>query len=335
VSGARRAGSASPARRTAARRGVPTLAAHLGEAHGIRVTALDQLDLGVYRVDRADGESWVARLFPALRHRAQVDGDAEILDRLAGLEYPAERLATAHPVSMHEGQPVLVTEYVTPVPLAERREAIVAGGGLRALGWLLGRLHTLASADTGALARPGGAWHHLADGSPADEVQALAQIVDEAAPSVSLGERRRYDALRGAVDELDTGEGLPAAFSHADFVMANVVAPGGGRMVVVDWSGAGQAPRAHALAFLLWSVGFGGDLARVDRAVDGYRRQVTPEPEELARLDTLVASRPLLLQAWAFATGRRPLAEAVRGIPKTREHAAAIAERARAAFARG
>ncbi len=93
----------SPALRTAARRGVPTLAAHLSEAHGIEVTALDQLDLGVYRVNRADGESWVARVSPALRPRDQVEGDAEILRRLAELNYPAERVAGDRPVSVHEG----------------------------------------------------------------------------------------------------------------------------------------------------------------------------------------------------------------------------------------
>ncbi|HEV3047972.1 MAG TPA: hypothetical protein VGY13_11505 [Solirubrobacteraceae bacterium] len=51
--------------------------------------------------------------------------------------------------------------------------------------------------------------------------------------------------------------------------------------MVIDWAGAGQAPRMWSLAFLLWSVGFGGDLARVDRAVAGYRSRVVPVPEEL------------------------------------------------------
>ena len=58
------------------------------------MTEIAQLDLGVYRVDRADGDSWVARLFPAVRPREHVDGDAEILRWLAALDYPAERPAT-------------------------------------------------------------------------------------------------------------------------------------------------------------------------------------------------------------------------------------------------
>jgi Ser/Thr protein kinase RdoA (MazF antagonist) len=310
---------------------VPRLAAHLGDTYATEVTEIAQLDLGVYRVDRADGPSWVARLFPEVRPRAHVDGDAEILGWLAEVDYPAERLATPDPVSMHEDQPLLVTEYVTPVPRYERRTAIAAAGGLRVLGWLLGRLHTL----EGAPPRAGGAWHHLADGDPRAELGALRGLVAEAAASVPARGRRRYDAVRDAVDALDAGDGLATAFTHPDFVMANVVAPGNGTMVLVDWSGAGRGPRMCSLGFLLWSVGFGRDLARVDRTVDGYRRHLTPEPEELARLEALIAARPILFEAWAFAMGRKPLAEAAGGLPAIRERAAAIAARARAAFAEG
>ena len=125
------------------------------------------------------------------------------------------------------------------MPSAERRQAIVAASGLRALGWLLGRLHTL----DGVTTRAGGAWHHLADGDPAAEGDALRALVEDTASSVPPRGRRRYDEVREAVRTLDTGAGLPVAFSHPDFVMANVVAPGDGTMVLVDWSGAGYAPR--------------------------------------------------------------------------------------------
>jgi Ser/Thr protein kinase RdoA (MazF antagonist) len=319
----------TPARRIAARRGVPKLAAHLAEAYATEVTEVAQLDLGVYRVDRAEGPSWVARLFPEVRPRALVDGDAEILGWLADADYPAERLAAPEPVSVLEGQPLLVTEYVPPVPRYERRTAIAAAGGLRVLGWLLGRLHTL----EGAPARDGGAWHHLVDGDPRAEVIALQSLVSDAAASVPARGRRHYDAVREAVAALDAGDGLATALTHPDFVMANVVAPGDGTMVLVDWAGAGRASRVWSLGFLLWSVGYAGDLARVDRTVDGYRRHLTLEPDELARLEALVATRPIVFEAWGFATGRKPLAEAAGGLPAIRERAAAIAARARAAFA--
>jgi Ser/Thr protein kinase RdoA (MazF antagonist) len=321
----------TPARRIASRRGVPKLAAHLGETYATEVTEVAQLDLGVYRVDRADGPSWVARLFPDVRPRARVDGDAEILRWLAHMDYPAECLAAPEPVTVLDGQPLLVTEYVPPVPRYERRTAIAAAGGLRVLGWLLGRLHTL----QGAPDHDGGAWHHLADGDPRAEVAALQGLVTEAGAEVPARGRRRYDAVREAVEALDPGVGLPTAFTHPDFVMANVVAPGDGTMVLVDWAGAGRAPRMWSLGFLLWSVGYAGDLARVGRIVDGYRRHLTPEPDELARLEALVAARPVVFEAWGFATGRRPLAEAAAGLPAIRERAGAIAARAHAGFAAG
>jgi Ser/Thr protein kinase RdoA (MazF antagonist) len=321
----------TPAQRLAVRRGVPRLAAHLSDTYGIEATGIDQLDLGVYRVDRADGPSWVARLFPAVRSRAHVEGDAEILRWLATVDYPAERLATPEPVSVLEDQPLLVTQYVTPVPLYERRTAVAAAGGLRVLGWLLGRLHTLDDAPP----RAGGAWHHLTDGNPQAELEVLQGLVAEAATSVRARSRRRYDAVREAVDALDAGDGLATAFTHPDFVIANVVVPGDGTLVLVDWSGAGHAPRMCSLGFLLWSVGLAGDLARVDRTIDGYRRHLTPEPEELERLEALIVARPVVFEAWGFAMGRKPLAEAAAGLPAIRERAVAIAARARAAFAAG
>lgn len=317
--------------RIAPRRGVRTLGAHLHAQYGVDVTGLVQLDLGVYRVDLADGESWVARLFPAIRPRSCVDGDAEILEFLAEQEYPAERPVTENPVSEIAGHPLLVTEHVASVPRSDRRAGIVAAGGLRALGAMLGRLHALEGG--GSVARVGGAWHHLADGGPGAEIDALGRLLDHPATPVPARDTRRYESLRDAVRELDGGHGLPIAFTHPDFVMANVVVAIDGRMVLVDWAGAGQAPRMWSLAFLLFSVGFGGDLARVERVIAGYGRHIHPEPEELARLDTLITSRPIIFEAWGFATGRRPLAEAVRGVPAAHERAAAIAARARRAFA--
>ena len=175
----------------------------------------------------------------------------------------------------------------------------------------------------------GGSWHHLADGGPGDELATLAELLDAAAPA---GQKRAYRTLRDAVAELDGGDGLPRALAHPDFVLANAVATTDGQMVMVDWARSGSAPRAWPLAFLLWSVGFGGDLQRVDRAVAGYRRHVRPEAEELARLGELIRVRPVVFDAWAFAAGRKRLGEAVSGVARGGELAEAIADRARAAF---
>jgi Ser/Thr protein kinase RdoA (MazF antagonist) len=313
------------------RRGVDGLPGHLEASYGVEARRVEELDLGVVRVDLADGRGWVARLFPAGRPLARARGDAEILDALAALDYPAERCANPEPVTVLDGQPVLVTELVAGVPRPERREAIRSAGGLAALGWLLGRLHTLPSAPP--LDRPGGAWHHLADGSPADEIAALADLLAATAPRAGSSGAAGYRRLQVEVELLDDASGLPESFVHPDFVLANVVATPESRLVLVDWTGAGRAPRAWSLAFLLWSVGYGGDLRRVDRTVAGYRRNVAPEPEELERLDSLIRARPTVFDAWAFCTGRKTLEQATADIAASRETAAAIARRARAAFA--
>ncbi|HEY6312604.1 MAG TPA: hypothetical protein VIY52_17630 [Streptosporangiaceae bacterium] len=54
-------------RRIAARPAGDRIARHLQARYGIAVSGLAELDLGVYRVDRADGPAWVARVFPAAR----------------------------------------------------------------------------------------------------------------------------------------------------------------------------------------------------------------------------------------------------------------------------
>lgn len=41
------------------------LRSHLETSYGIEVSGLAELDAGVFRVARADGPDWVARLFPA------------------------------------------------------------------------------------------------------------------------------------------------------------------------------------------------------------------------------------------------------------------------------
>jgi hypothetical protein len=84
----------------------------------------------------------VARRFPAARSKEAARGDADLLRFLAAQDFPAERLAAPDPLSVLHGQSVLVTEYVEPVP-RERRAATKNCGGLRHLGAMLGRLHTL------------------------------------------------------------------------------------------------------------------------------------------------------------------------------------------------
>ena len=313
--------------------------AHLEDEYGIRVSKMSELDQGVFRVSRPVGPDWVARIFPAARPVSAVAGDAEILRFLAGHRFRAERPAASDPVSELDGQGVLVTEYVDDVPRQQRRDEIRRLGGFWTLGVMLGELHTLPGSDgapgaPGAIARPGGAWHHLAEGLPRDEIAAAARILDEAEECIPAGEQKAYAALRAEVAGLDGGGGLPHALTHPDFVLANVIPSPSRGMVMVDWTGSGQGPRLWSLAFLLYAAG-GRGINRVDSAITGYLTQVRPEPEELARLAGLIRVRPAMFGVWAVGQGRKSVAEAWRGVTETRALTDAVAARALTAFGRG
>ena len=307
------------------------LALHLEQTYGIAVAGVAELDHGVMRVDRRDGPAWVARRFAATRPLERSHGDAGILAGLEQLAFPAERAATAEPVSLLDGRAVLVTGLVPAVPRAQRRDAIRAAGGLPALGALLGRLAMLEH-PTPAFARPGGAWHHLVDGSPADELSAARALVDETSAIAPPAERGRIARIAQALATADGGAGLPEAFVHPDLTLPNVVAPPDGGLTLVDWAGAGRAPRACALAFALWAAA-GDDPRRIDRMVAGYRSRVEPTADELDRLPALVRARPFMFDAWAFWRGRKSLEEVTRALAASARRADEVADRARRAFA--
>ncbi len=320
----------SARRRIAPRPARDDIAQHLQDQYGIVVTAVSEMDLGVYRVDRAAGDSWVARVFPAERPESAVAGDAEILRFLERHDFASERVPAPEPLSVLHGQPVLVTEYVPPVPRHERAATIREHGGLRRLGEILGRLHAL-PASGGALARPGGAWHHLTDGLPRDEISAAQALLADCQDRVPLAERKHYEMLRRELADADTGTGLPQALIHPDFVLANVIASAQRGPVLVDWTGAGRGPRAWSLAFLLFAEG-ARNPPRADLVVAGYRRQLSLEAEERRRLQAMMPVRAVVLAAWSFCLGRSSLPEAARTAAEARATAEVIGPRVVAAL---
>jgi Ser/Thr protein kinase RdoA (MazF antagonist) len=306
------------------------LQSHLMSHYGIAVSQTTELDVGVFHLRRPGGPSWVARRFPAARSVEAARGDADILGFLAAQGFPAERLAAPEPLSDLDGQTVLVTEYVEPVPRRDRRATIKDHGGVRHLGALLGRLHTLSG--PGAPSRAGGAWHHLADGSPPEEIAAAIRMLDATEETLPAEERAGCATLRRELEALDSGDGLPQALVHPDFVLANVVASADRGVVLVDWTGAGRAARAWSLAFLLFAEG-AKNLARVDLVVAGYRDHVDLEPDELDRLPALARARPLTLAVWSLCQGRQTVADTVAQVADVTELAEAVGARARTAFA--
>ncbi len=307
------------------------LAAHLETTYGIRVAGMTRLDGGVFRVDRHDGPSWVARLFPAARPIEAVEGDAEVLRFLEQQGFAAERCAHPEPVSTLDGQGVLVSGHV------DGAKPDGGVGTLRTLGDMLGRLHTL-PIESGAVARDAGSLHHwsVRGGLPSEDIGAAMSWLAKAAPAVQPHDRAAFDSLRDQVAGADDCNDLPRAFIHPDFYLANAIATPDGGLVVIDWTGAGRGPRIASLALLLWlsvvrNPG-GPGLGAVDAAISGYRSHVRLDPEELARLPGAVVKLSLILECFFFSIGRKALPAIVTDLSATADLAHGIAARARDAF---
>jgi len=287
------------------RSGDDKLASHLEAVYGVSVTRSRELDLGVYRIDRADGSAWIARVSPAIKDVDAVRSDAALLAWLTSTGFPAERSAAPQPVSVLDGQGVLVTEFARGRALAAQPPTF------ELLGRLLGQLHSTDADRQPAALRPGGAWHHLLPGgSPEQEGTAIRALLRDARHRVPAGAADRYDTLLAAVDAWDSCADLPHALVHPDFVPRNAIGQPDGEVTIIDWAGTGRGPRIVSLGCLLWSAGPGKNTAA---AITGYREFITLEPAEVDRLHAAMRLRPLVLACWTFATGRDSLANVTDG----------------------
>lgn len=108
---------------------------HLRERYGIEVTGVVGLDAGVFRVDRRDGPSWVARLFPADRALADVEqlpDGGDLLARTTGVCQVVPGPAGAESSARARMERSLVTRFAVPAaPLKPGRFAAVLGAMLR------------------------------------------------------------------------------------------------------------------------------------------------------------------------------------------------------------
>ena len=73
----------------------------------------------------------------------------------------------------------------------------------------------------------------------------------------------------------------------------------------------------------------------VEVAVSRYRKRISLEPEELARLEGAIGGRPLMIDCWSFCHGRLSLAETVEQMDANSDLAKKIAVQARQAFSAG
>jgi Ser/Thr protein kinase RdoA (MazF antagonist) len=267
------------------------LLAHIRDHYRIDAVAATRISAHktyVFRIDRTDGDPWIARAFPPARPKSGVEGDAAILRFLERQDFPAERLAVEDAVSGFAGSTVLVTGFVENRPFPKVSEK------LGMMGNLLGRLHALPLDES--VSRPGGASGEdpAHEGSPRQDLMAALAFLDAVDTKVSASERERFEQLRELVLSADDGDGLPEALIHGnmlhnpDHALLTDHGPVG-----INWMSAGRGPRLADFAWLMW--GTWRDPDAIDAAVSGYRRHIELTDEELDRFEAIMYLRPLFL----------------------------------------
>jgi Ser/Thr protein kinase RdoA (MazF antagonist) len=288
------------------------LLAHLRDRYGIDAVAATKASRHndhVFRVDRRDGDPWIARVFPPARPEANVEGDAAILRFLEWQEYPAEQLATEEGVSEFDGSSVLVTRFVAGRLLPSPAVGVEGNEKFAIMGDLLGRLHALPVDES--VTRPGGASGEdpAHEGGPRQDLLAALAFLDAVDTKVAAPARERFDQLRDRVRSADDGAGLPEALLHGNLLHApDHVIVGEGGPVAIQWKGAGRGPRLADFAYLMWGTGLNAEW--IDAAVGAYRRHAELTDEELERLEAVMWVRPLYLACFdwrrCLASGRQP-----------------------------
>jgi Ser/Thr protein kinase RdoA (MazF antagonist) len=283
------------------------LLAHLRDHYGIDAVAATKISRHndhVFRIDRRDGDPWIARVFPPARPRAGVEGDAAILRFLERQDYPAERLAVDDAVSAFDGSSVLVTQFVTGRLLPSPAVGPEGSEKFAIMGDLLGRLHALPFDES--VSRPGGASGEdpSREGSPRQDLLAALSFLDAVDTKVAAAGREQFDHLRDQVRSADNGQGLPEALLHGNLLHApdHVIVSGHGP-VAIQWKAAGRGPRLADFAYLMWGTFLNADW--IDAAVGAYRQHVELTDDELDRLEAVMYVRPLYLVCFGY---RRSLA---------------------------
>jgi Ser/Thr protein kinase RdoA (MazF antagonist) len=278
------------------------LLAHLQGRYGIEPVAATKLSVHktyVFRIDRKDGDPWVARAFPPARPRAGVEGDAAILRFLERQDYPAERLAAEDAVSDFDSSTVLVTRFIQGSQLPDGVEKFAM------MGDLLGRLHALPYDES--VSRPGGASGEdpSREGAPRQDLMAALAFLDAVDTKVPTAERERFERLRNKVRSADDGHGLPEGLLHGNLLHAPdhaILSEQG--PIAINWKASGRGPRLADFAYLIWGTGSWNprqpNQERIEAAVRGYRQHIQPTDDELDRLEAVMYIRTLYLTCFGY-----------------------------------
>jgi len=273
--------------------GLDRLPDHLASAYGVKVKTTKQLDHGVFRVDLAKGGPWIVRVFPSDRPLADVKGDAAVLRFLESKGFPAERCVAD--VSEFEGQGVLVTDFIKgPKPTPNTANQ-------RKLGDLLGRLHAMTGAPKAVRRESGGLHLYTVDCTVGSEIETARASLKSAA---FRGTDKAWDALSAGLKSAQDFSSMPKALLHPDPGCVSAISSGG-RLVPIDWAGAGFGPRILGLGLLLVACAAGNTFNRewADAIMGAYTKHITLTDAELDRLEDAIAHRPLIHEAYSWGVG--------------------------------
>jgi Ser/Thr protein kinase RdoA (MazF antagonist) len=288
------------------------LLAHLRDHHRIDATAATPVSRHndhVFRIDRGDGDPWIARVFPPARPKENVEGDAGILRFLERQGYPAERPATEDPVSTFDGSSVLVTKFIDGHLLPSPAVGAEGAEKFKIMGDLLGRLHALPLDES--VTRLGGASGEdpSHEGAPRQDLLAALSFLDAVDTKVAPETREHFDQLRAQVASADDAQGLPESLVHGnlmhapDHVIVTDRAP-----IAIQWKGSGRGPRLADFAYLMWGTWLNPEW--IAAAATAYRQHIELTTEELDRLEAVMHIRPLYLAAFdwrrSLESGRQP-----------------------------
>ncbi|KAN0102802.1 kinase-like protein [Hyaloscypha variabilis] len=301
---------------------------HLSIRYNTAVSQISELDQNVYRVDRINDSSWVARAFSPSLPLSVLSEHVEILRFLEQQNFPAERLVDPEPISTTStGCHILITHFV------EGRRPRKGEHLFPRLGHLLGKLHTLPIPLLSAMTRKGGAWHHIShSGGPNEEVEAALTLLSNTKSRVSDTQLSLYEELRSSLLKVGDLSDLPQRFTHPDIVPSNaIISSIDDSLAIVDWMGSGTGPRVASLGYLLWAAG-SRSMAAVNGVIAWYSKLISLEEAEVEKLESAILFRPLVLRCWEFCTERRSLEDAVEGLKPMQKLVGEIAGVARQAL---
>jgi Ser/Thr protein kinase RdoA (MazF antagonist) len=289
-------------------------------------------DRAAYRAD-TDRHRVVVRVFPPTRPLERVAGDAAALRYAAAAGIPAEPLVLAaggRPFVDLDGRGVLVTGHVG----GDRppRDA----DSLRQLGEIAGRLCSLRPPPDDPLL------NRRAGSLPAEDLASGRAWLASARGSVPASWHERFDRVEAALAATSDLEHLPRSLIHSDCQLLNAIRAGDGRVVLIDWEGAGLGPRIVPLGLVLYSCVVQTadepdrpvDLALVEAIARGFAQHASIGDAELNHLADAVRFRPLVIATRELARGAREgRIDAAAGWWSRYAEADAIGRRARAALA--